>query len=98
MNEWHPLQDIWEAYGESLDTAIQEGFIHDDDVSDQYIWPIDLNVADTEQNDVKMYVHERMQEIFQCIKHDHGLDPNILANMIFRSIICAMMWEKERIG
>lgn len=98
MTEWHPLQDIWEAYAESLDTAIEEGFIQDEDISDQYIWPMDLNVASTEQDDVKIYVHERMQEIFERIKNDRGLDPNVLANVIFRSILCGMMWQKERIG
>lgn len=97
-NGWTPLQDIWEAYSDSLDTAISEGFIQDEEISAKYIWPIDLNVASTEQDDVKMYVHERMQEIFERIKHDHGLDPNVLANVIFRSILVGMMWQKERRG
>jgi hypothetical protein len=98
MSDWQPLQDIWEAYSESLDTAIAEGLIQDEELSEQYIWPIDLGVASPEQDDVKMYVHERMQEIFERIKHDRGLDPNVLANVIFRSVLCGMMWEKERLG
>lgn len=98
MSEWQPLSDIWSIYAESLDTAISESHIEDEELSEQYIWPVDLNVASPEQDDVKMYVHERMQEIFERIKHDRGLDPNILANVIFRSVLCGMLWEHERIG
>lgn len=98
MEEWHPLQDIWAAYNKSLEMAIAEGHIYDADLSDQYIWPGDLSFADLEQDDVKQYVHERMQEIFERIQVDRGLDPNVLANVIFRSILCGMMWQKERNG
>lgn len=96
--EWHPLNDIWKAYDDSLESAIAEGFIQDDDISDQYVWPVDLDLAEDEQSDVKVYVHERMQEIFERIKMDKGLDPNVLANVVFRSIICGLMWQKQRLG
>lgn len=98
MNEWQPLTEIWETYNDSLSNALDEGFIDDPSMADDYVWPMDLRIGDWEQDDVKRYVHERMTEIIDKVKSDRGLDPNLVAGYLFRSILCGMMWERERIG
>lgn len=70
----------------------------DDELSDQYVWPLALGFGDMEQSDVKRYVHERMTELVDRIKGQGGVDPNLIAGYIFRSVLCGMMWEAERIG
>jgi len=97
-NDWQPLNEIWDIYTDSLDNAIANGFMEEDELSDQYVWPLALNFGDDEQADVKRYVHERMTEIVDRIKNQGGVDPNLVAGYIFRSVLCGMMWEKERIG
>lgn len=97
-DERQPLSDIWGIYSESIESAINEGLIEDSELADDYIWPRDLNFADWESDDVKRYVHERMTEIVDRIKDQGGLDPNLMAGYIFRSVLCGMMWERERIG
>lgn len=98
MEEFHPLNDIWDVYTDSLDNALVEGYINDDEIAENYLWPNDLQIVAHEQEDMKKYVHERMVEIVERIKYDQGLDPNLIAALIFRSVMCGMMWEKERIG
>ncbi|HMD81355.1 MAG TPA: hypothetical protein VKE92_08620 [Anaerolineales bacterium] len=92
-----PLSEIWNIYTESLDQAIAQDLLSED-ISDDYVWPIDLQIGDWEQEDVKRYVHERMTEITDRIKARGGIDPNLIAGYIFRSIISGMLWEHERIG
>jgi hypothetical protein len=98
MADWNPLQSIWEDYGKSLDSVIAEGLIQDEEVSDQYIWPPDLRIAGIEQDEVKRYVHERVEELYERIKQDRGINADLLANIIFRSVLVGMMWEYERVG
>jgi len=96
--DFQPLSDIWDAYTQSLDEAVRQGFLDDDELSDQYVWPVDLDISEWEQKDVQKYVHERMVEIVDRIKQQGGINPNIIAGYIFRSIICGMMFELDRIG
>jgi hypothetical protein len=98
MNDSQPLTDIWNIYTQSLDEAVGEGFIDDEELAESYVWPGDLHFANWEQEDVKRYVHERMTEIVGKIKHGGGLDPNLIASYLFRSVLCGLMWEKERHG
>lgn len=93
-----PLTTIWDHYTDSLDQATANGLVDDEEVSDNYVWPLDLKFGDWEQKDVQQYVHERMTEIVDRIKVQGGLDPNVIAGYIFRSVLCGMLWEKERIG
>lgn len=93
-----PLSDIWDIYTESLDQAIDNGLLRDEESSDEYVWPTDLHVDDWEQEDVKRYVHERMTEITDRIKTRGGIDPNLIAGYIFRSVISGMLWQAERHG
>jgi hypothetical protein len=97
-DDWQPLTEIWDTYSESLDNAIANGFMEDDQLSEKYVWPGALNFGDAEQADMKRYVHERMTEIVDRIKTQGGVDPNLIAGYIFRSVICGCMWEKDRIG
>lgn len=98
MSEWQPLTDIWETYNASLDEAVEQGYIDDPSLAEDYVWPVDLFLGDKEQDDVKRYVQDRMSEIVERVRTERGLDPNLVAAYLFRSIICGMMWERERIG
>lgn len=98
MTSWHPLTDLYETYQESVDTAVTEGFVDDPDLAEDYLWPPDLMLGAMEKDDIKKYVHERMTEIVESVQRNHGLDPNVLASIIFRTLQVGMMWERERYG
>lgn len=98
MNEGQPLSEIWDSYNFSLSNAVEEGFIDDPEAAEHFVWPSDLRFGDWEQDDVQRYVHERMTEIVDRVKSDRGVDPNVIAGYIFRSVVCGMLWEYERIG
>lgn len=96
--DWQPLNEIWNVYTDSLDNAIANGFMDDDNLSEQYVWPLALTFGENEQTDVKRFVHERMMELVDQIKNNGGVDPNLIAGYIFRSVLCGVMWQKERNG
>lgn len=96
--KFQPLSDIWASYSEALDEAVTEGYIEDEDLAERYVWPADLEFGDAEIADVKKYVHERTTEIVDRVRDDGGIDPNFLASYIFRTILCGVMWQKERRG
>jgi hypothetical protein len=98
MSEWQPLSEIWDFYKDSIDDAADKGYLDDPELMEDYVWPYDLDIGSMEKDDVRKYVHERMTEIVERVKKDKGVDPNVIAGMIFRSVVCGMMWEKERIG
>lgn len=93
-----PLSDIWDTYTESLDQAISNGLLLEQELADDYIWPHDLHLGDWEQEDVKKYVHERLTEVVEKVRNNGNLDPNLVAGYIFRSVIAGMLWERARIG
>ncbi len=97
-DEAQPLSDIWDVYTDSLDNAISQKLIEDTEIGQDYVWPPDLNFTDWESADVQKYVHERMVEIIDNIKAQGGLNPNLMAGYIFRSVLCGMMWQHERNG
>jgi hypothetical protein len=97
-NDFHPLTEIWSTYTESLDKAIHSGLIDEEEVAESYVWPSDLDFGKMEQEDVKRYVHERMTEIVDRIQTQGGVDPNLIASYLFRSVLCGLMWQKERTG
>lgn len=98
MDDFQPLSDIWQNYNDSLSSAIDQGYIDDPDTAEHFVWPSDLKFGEGEQDDVQRYVHERMTEIVDRVKSDRGVDPNVIAGYIFRSVVVGMMWERERIG
>jgi hypothetical protein len=102
MSEWQPLTDIWDLYDKSMATAVESGLLDGDEedvaLAEQYVWPVDLHIGDWEQEDVQKYVNERMTEIVGKIKNHGGLSPNLIAAYLFRSVMCGMLWERERIG
>ena len=96
--DFQPLTDIWAIYTQSLNAAVEEGYIDDEELALDYVWPQDLKFLEYEKTDVKKYVHERMAEVIDRIKNENGLDPNLIGGYIFRSVLCGMLWEKERTG
>jgi hypothetical protein len=96
--EWQPLTEIYDEYSASLETAIQDGLLEDEEVAEDFIWPGALHIHSSEQDEVKRYVSERMTEIIERVKRDQGFDPNLIAGYIFRSVMCGMMWERDRYG
>jgi hypothetical protein len=97
-DNWQPLTDIWDIYSHSLSQANDEGWIDDPELAEDYVWPADLKIGPEEQEDMKKYVNERMTELVERVKKDRGVDPNVLAGYVFRSVIVGMLWEAERIG
>ncbi len=95
---FQPLTDIWSTYNESLDVAVDRGLIDDPELAEDYVWPVDLGLYDSEQDDIKQYIQERMSEVMERTQSERGLDPNLVAAYLFRSVICGMLWEHERIG
>lgn len=93
-----PLSNIWDLYTDSLAEAVDGGYLSDDELSDQYVWPADLHFGKFEQDDVRKYVFERVNEIVDNVKSRGGMDANLVAGYIFRSVLCGMLWERERIG
>jgi hypothetical protein len=99
MNDpYHPLNDIWSIYNESMVAALDEGMMDNPEDAQEYVWPPDLNFGDFEQSDVQDYVQERVTEILDHVQHTNGVNPNVLAGYIFRSVLCGMLWQTERYG
>lgn len=98
MDDWQPLNDIWSIYANSLDAAVEEGYIDDPDIAHDYVWPVDLQLSEEEQTDLQKYTYERQSEIVGRVKSERGLNPNLIAGYIFRSVIVGMMWERDRKG
>jgi hypothetical protein len=98
MEDWQPLNDIWSTYVGSLDAAIEHGYIDDPDLAQDYVWPVDLQLSDDEQQDLQKYTYERQREVIERVKSDRGVNPNLIAGYIFRSVIVGMMWERDRKG
>jgi len=97
--QWQPLTDIWHMYDQTLEEAVRNGYLDDEELAESYVWPEDLDFGEWEQKDVQRYIHERMTEIVDKLRASGGgVNPNLIAGYLFRSIVCAMMWEKERIG
>lgn len=93
-----PLNDLWDTYTGALDNAVASGLVDDQELNESYVWPLDLDWSEWEQSDVKRYVHNRMTEIIERVQAVGGLDPNVVAGYIFRSVVVGMMWQQERIG
>ena len=96
---WQPLTDHWESYKSKLEEAEAEGLLDDPTEAQSIIYPDELFLGEGEKDDVRDFITERLNELFQHYQHTEGkFDPNVVGTYIFRSIILGMMWERERIG
>ena len=91
-NKWKPLNNIWEDYSSKLDS------VNDAELADDLVWPQELFVADSEKDDVKTFVGERIEEMVLEANKGHGINLQWVGGFIFKSLVSGMLWEKERIG
>lgn len=95
---WQPLTDIWDNYHEVLSEADKAGLMDDPADAEDFVWPYDLAIGEEERDDIRQFVTHRMTEIVETIQRSKGVDPNLIAGYVFRSLLSGMMWERERIG
>lgn len=96
---WHPLTDHWKTYKERLEEAESNGLLDDPLDAQEIIYPDELFLGETEKEDVRDFITERLQELYNHYQVTEGsFDTNLIGTYIFRSIILGMMWERERIG
>ena len=90
-----PLTEIWGEYTYSLEKTIETGDIDDPIVQEIFIWPRQLELTESEKEDIKRHIHERMAEIQQ--RHAGiPLDVQQIAGFIFKSLMAGMMLEKQK--
>lgn len=92
MNEWQPLNDLWDGYSTKLD-AVREA-----DLADDIVWPNDLYMGDAEKEDVKAFVSERIEEMIAEAQRQQGINIQWIGGFLFKSLITGMLWERERVG
>lgn len=92
MDDFSPLTDIWDEYSLKLD-QIQEA-----DLAEEIVYPRQLFMGEGEKEDIKRFVTERMQEMYDFSKKTGGINLHWISGFIFKSLISGMMWERERIG
>lgn len=92
MNEWQPLNDLWDGYSTKLDT------IKEADLADDIVWPNDLFMGESEKEDVKTFVSERIEEMIAEAQRQQGINIQWIGGFLFKSLITGMLWERERVG
>jgi CRISPR/Cas system CSM-associated protein Csm5 (group 7 of RAMP superfamily) len=96
--KWTPLEDVWDDYVATVNTATEEGLLETRESAENVIYPSRLIIAETEKEEVRRYIGERMEEIIAQIQRDNAVDGNFLAAYLFRTLIAGMLWERQRIG
>ena len=96
--KWEPLSDIWDGYVATLAAADEAGQLNDQETAEEILWPPDLYISEAEKDDVRRYISGRMGELEAKIRADRGVDLNNIAVYLFRTLMCGMKWEAERIG
>lgn len=96
---WQPLSDHWTTYKDKLEEAEAEGLLDDPENAQSVIYPEELFLGEGEKDDVREFITERLNELYQHYQQIDGkFDPNFVGTYVFRSIILGMLWERERIG
>jgi hypothetical protein len=94
---WRPLTEKWNSFAEYLSQMTEQGLlVHGEDM--QRIFPSELNIGEEEEADIEEFINDRIQELYGQIFPAQGANPGIISAYLLRSIVSAMMWEKERIG
>lgn len=92
MNEWQPLTDLWEKYSDTLDG------IETAEIAEEVVWPAELFMGNSEKEDVKNFVSERIEEMIEQAKAGGGINLQYIGGFLFKSLVTGMMWERERVG
>lgn len=93
---WRPLTENWNKFAEYLTDLTEQGLLFPS--QSERMWPSELNIGEEEEADIEEFVNDRIHELYGHIFPAQGANPNIISAYLVRSIIAAMMWEKERIG
>ncbi len=93
---WKPLTENWEKYTEYLTDLTEQGLLFQG--KQEPMFPTELNIGEEEQADLEDFINDRIQELYGSIFPAQGANPGIISAYLLRSIIAAMMWERERVG
>lgn len=93
---WRPFTDKWNNYSEYLTELTEQGLLFPG--QQDRMFPADLNIGEEEQEDIEEFINDRISELYGHIFPSQGANPSVISAYLMRSIIAAMLWEKERIG
>ena len=93
---WRPLTENWNKFSEYLTDLTEQGLLFQG--KQERMWPSELNIGEEEQEDIEEFIQDRISELYGQIFPTQGANPGVISAYLMRSIIAAMMWEKERIG
>lgn len=97
MNNFEPLSNIWDIYQNKIENAIKNPESKNTEDIDGLIWPKYLYLAESEKENLDIFVVDRTNEIISYFQ-EYNFNPKIIAAYIFRSILAAMEWERQRVG
>lgn len=92
MNEWHPLNTIWDDYSDKLEE------VEEAELAEDIVWPRQLFMGEGEKEDVKLFVSQRIEEMVEEAQRQNGINIQWIGGFLFKSLVTGMMWERERIG
>lgn len=95
--EWTPLENHWRAYYEQLIEADRQGFLSDPELAEEYSYPPELKLAETELDGLNLFAERRMEELGQVFSLV-GVNERAIVSYMMNAVLVGMMWEKERIG
>lgn len=95
-SSWRPLTENWNKFANYLTSLTEQGLLVQGETT--RVWPTELNIGEAEQADIEEFINDRIQELYGQIFPSQGANPGIISAYLLRSIVAAMMWEKERIG
>ena len=93
---WRPLTENWNKYTEYLTDLTEQGILFPG--KQERAWPTDLDIGEQEQEDIEEFINDRISELYGSIFPTQGANPTVISAYLVRSIVAAMLWEKERIG
>lgn len=92
MENWTPLNDIWDEYSEKLDS------VEESDMAQDLVWPRQLFLGEGEKGDVHNFVAERVKEMVEQAQRERGINLQWIGGLMFKSLVAGMLWERERVG
>lgn len=96
MTSWRPLTENWEKFSDYLTGLTEQGLLIQGETN--RVWPSELNIGEEESAEIEEFIKDRIQEMYGEIFPAQGANPQVISAYLLRSIVAAMLWEKERIG